>query len=244
LLLTACGGGGGNPIVFPPAPTGLADVSTYLAQSVNPDGNQDTPLRDTDALTYRRADWAGNQLEDSFLTADGAITTWSYSPYGPFVAANGDGGEHEVVTNGIAAIVATQDGGTPGVQVFPIPWVVAANAADCAQGWTTWDSFNRGCVTTITYPATGFGLTSITAQTIVSEHGDPGVAVERIFQARGWGRLLWQAWRPTGTPVDPARWPGVTGTVPPPPGVLLDVRLNTNLVLAPGTLTGSQEWHQ
>jgi hypothetical protein len=213
-----------------------------LAQSVRPDGNPATPLHDTDPLTYRRTDWGGNQIEDSFLVGDGSITTWSYAPFGPFVAANGDGGEHVVLSGGVASIVTTQDGGTPSIQTFPIPWTIAANAADCSQGWTTWDSFNRGCVATITYPASGFGLTSITAQTLISEHGDPSIQVERIFMAKGWGRLLWQAWRPSGTPVDPARFPGVSGTVPPGAGVLVDVRLVTNLVPADGALSGAQEW--
>lgn len=232
LALAACSGGTPTPT---PTPQGVADPLAYLAQSANCDGNVATPLRQADAIHCRRADFSmPAQIEDSFLTPDGgAVTTWSYPPYGPFSAANGDGGEHYTVKDGVAAIDSTQDGGTPGVQHFPIPWVVVAQAKPCADGWTRWDSLERGCEASLTYPG------GITADTYVSDHGDAH-ALERIFMARGWGRLAWFAYVAGGAPVDRSRCP--FEWTPPTGYVLTDCRIVTRIILPPQPITGSQEW--
>src|SRR5579872_3025309 len=76
-----------------------------------------------DPMRWRRHDWPapdGYQIEEAFIASNGAPELiWSYPPFGPFVAANGDGGEtYAIDRNGAVTITQTQDGGRPGIQHF------------------------------------------------------------------------------------------------------------------------------
>jgi len=236
-LLVACGGGGGHSPAPPPPPpvVTIPDPAAYLAQSVNPDGNPATPLHATDPIRYRRFDFGHVQAEDSFLTGPGsAITTWSYAPWGPFVDANGDGGEsYELVGNEIH-ITNTKH---LGVSTTPISWVaLRTDTVDCAQGWTTYSPMERGCHAVVTYPGIG------PVETVISEHR--WMLMERIFLGRGWGRLAWQTFRSDGSaPVDPSRCPDFGWNTDDRGETLTDCRYVTNIEPAGGTLTGAQEWH-
>ena len=205
LLLTACGGGSRPSSPVPPnaPPPAIADVTVYLTQSRCPDGSPPTacsnaaPQLSSDQMMWRR--WDGqDQVEDTVAVPSRGFyeTTWSYAPFGIFIAAHGDGGEVYVRNGGNVSIVATQDGGTPGIQRFLVWGLFNDQTVSCDQGWTAVDLFDRACRATVTYPASGYGLTSITADTVVSEHysglGYTG-EMERFYMAAGWGRLCWSA---------------------------------------------------
>ena len=232
LFLSACHSGGGS---YPQPPSTPSDLSLFMAQSIAPDGNPATPLHASEPLTYRRHDIGGDQIEDTFLVADGAITSWSYPPHGAFNAVNGDGGEHYFLAGNAIRLDATQDGGKPGVQRFLIPWTLGTtDTMPCAAGWTQYNQLERGCRAVVSYPELG------PVESLVSEHGDAN-QVERIFLGRGWGRLAWQTFRPSGlTPVD--RCPDF-GWNAYPGMVLTDCRIVTHAIPADGSLIGAQEWH-
>lgn len=234
IALAGCGGHSS-----PPPPVTIPDMAAYLAQSRTCDGNPATPLRDTDPIICRRFDFGHWQASESFLAGDGrAITTWSYAPWREFNAANGDGGELYVIDGDAARITQTQDGGTPGVQVFPVPWtVITSRTVDCAQGWTTYNLLERGCRTVVSYPNIG------PVDTVVSEHGDANLT-ERLFLARGWGRLAWQA-HTAGEPIPDlaTRCPDFGWNHPPRDGLrLVDCRYTVNVEPADGSLTGARLW--
>src|ERR1700761_5584363 len=93
---------------LPPAPPfgpiTLPDVSLYLVQWRCPDGVLQIaepacpgaqPQRASDPMRMRRRDLPapdGFQAADSFVSDDGSywVAIWSYPPFGPFTAANGD----------------------------------------------------------------------------------------------------------------------------------------------------------
>lgn len=229
LLLSGCGEGPPAGSVTIPAPM------TYLAQSRTPDGNPATPLTSADPITYRRFDFGHSQASDSFLTGPAsAITTWSYAPWGPFVAANGDGGETYELQGSVVRITSTKHLGIP---TTPISWVaLRTDTADCAQGWTTYSSLERGCRTLVNYPNLG------PVDTVISEHR--AVLMERIFLARGWGRLAWQTFRQgQQAPVDSARCPDFGWNGFEAGWTLTDCRYTVNVEQAEGVLTGAALWH-
>lgn len=245
LALAACGGGHGGTSSAPPvAATTIADPLAYLVEGVTP-GDAGNPLRVGDAMTYRRQDFGGYQDEDAFLLADGtAETVWSYPPFGPFVAAQGDGGEHYTVSGDTVFIDSTQDGGKPGIQQFN-GWIAFRTDATATPTCFVAPIGAYTCYSrqTVTFPRIG------AADTIISEHyniADPARAgaMERSFWGLGWGRLAWQAWTRGGIPVDPSRCPDFGWNQPPQPGlVLADCRESANVVPQTSPLDPAQLWH-
>ena len=162
-----------------------------------------------------------------------------------------NGGEVYVVEGGIVRICCTQDGGKPGViQRFADWWLFDDRTP--AGAWRQGHPKSRARRETVTFPASGYGLASITADTIISEHYDwlnLDGKMERIYLGAGWGRLLWQAWVPPAvTAIQPppsdlaARCPSVSWDGPPPERpdwVLYDCRLVTNLVAEDGSMSVS-----
>ena len=178
-LLAACGTAPRPPVTIP-------DPMAYLVQSRGTNGDVSTPLRAEDPMVYRRFDFGREQASDSFLTSPTtAITTWGYAPFGPFIDANGDGGETYELRGGVVRITSTKHLGIP---TTPISWVtITGDTVDCASGWTGYNSFERGCRAVVAYPAIG------PVDTVISEHRHPFEStMERIFLARGWGRLARQ----------------------------------------------------
>jgi hypothetical protein len=209
----------------------------YLAQSRGTHGDASTPLRAEDPMAYRRFDFGRHQVSDSFLTSPtSAIVTWSYAPFGPYVEANGDGGERYELRNGAVLITHTKHLGIP---TTPISWVVmTTDTIDCAQGWTAYNALERGCRTTVTYPAIG------PVDTVISEHRHPfEPTMERIFLGRGWGRVAWQGFRTTGGLDDPARCPDFGFNTYEPGWSLVDCRYAVNVESWDGKLAGSMLWH-
>lgn len=244
-LLVGC-----SPVhVSPPGPVTIPDPLAYLAQSLNCDGRG--PLMGpSDAFKCRRFDFGRYQIEDSFLDPDGgAITDWSYSPFGlfdpaaeagcPLSPCRGDGGEHYTVANGVASIDETRDGGTNGNQHFSDWWLFDNRVPDCAKGWEYGGKWGRACRTTVTYPQIG------AVDTIISEHD--GSHVERFYFGRGWGRLGWEVWAPScPVPLDPARAPPMSFDAAPtthPDWVKCDERLVVNVEPWTAPISGIYEWH-
>lgn len=242
LALAACGDD--KPPSPPPAPATIADPLSYLAQSRACDGNAATPLRAADPIRCRRFDFGRHQASESFLTADGAITAWSYAPHGPFsiapdgYGAHGDGGEQYVLRGDAVQITHTQDGGKPGVQQFFVPWTVLTTRTGACPHWTIYNPLERGCRSTVDYPKIG------PVDTVVSEHGDSN-ATERIFLGKGHGRIVWQAFSAAREPPADlaARCPDFGWQNPPKPGQrLVDCRIAVNIEPADGALSGAQLW--
>lgn len=262
--LAGCSGPSGPPAPPPPGAQTINPME-YLIESRNPDGNTSTPLHQADRLTYRRQDFGGFQDEDAFLLRDGsAILTWSYPPFGPFDARHGDGGERYIIDGHTVRIDSTQDGGKPGVQYFTgaacggTGWVAFRDDADASWKQLTASLSNRpnpsACATrassltrytrqTVNFPKLG------ALPTVIGEHYNTGdlnsaSALERSFWAKGWGRLVWQAFRkPAPHNVDPnlpKRCPDF-GYNSLPGWTLVDCRVAVNVVPA-ADLTGAQEW--
>lgn len=242
LLLAACAHGGG-PTPQPPPPLGpvtIADPASFLAPPGRHDG---------DPAPTRRFDWGAYQAADAFALADGSLaSTWSYAPFGPFVQANGDGGEVYVIDGPTVRIVATQDGGKPYLQGFygaacgGSGWVIFRSDAPTGQ-WnslTAWlddlplpsncsaatPAFTRYRYEQLAIPFLIAGARiDITLPAIISEHFnnasvEKATALERSIYAQGYGRLIWEAWT-TGAPAGSdldARCPPTAYSVPPAPG--------------------------
>jgi hypothetical protein len=251
LAASLAGCGGGN------APTTSAtvtvpDLAVYLAQSRCPGGSPPTncaaPVtqKASDPMLWRLSDGsAGSQEEygDTVL-ADGAayfIHTWSYPPHGRFVAAKGDGGEIYLSDGTTARICCTQDGSRNAIQRFADWWLFDNRTPNCSDGWRTVDQWSRACRATVTYPARGFGLTQIVADTIVSEHysrrGYSG-NMERFYLAADWGNLCWEAYS-AATPADAtASEPAAFGAPASPINTpLVSRRMRTNLIATDGSLS-------
>lgn len=257
LLAAGCGS---DDRLSPPLPPSIPNVAVYLAQGRCPDGGPPiacgnaVPQRASDPMRWRRHDWPppGYQIEDSVVSDDGSyfVTTWSYPPHGAFSAENGDGGEVYVVKDGVVTACCTQDGGKPGVlQRFGDLWWLFDDHVDVGK-WRSGALENRARARreTIAFPASGFGVSQIVADTIISEmyygknHG--GTGMERFYLGHGWGRLAWQAWAAPGTrlpaPDLAARCPAFAWSGPPDvhfDWVMVDCRLVTNLVPADGNLS-------
>jgi hypothetical protein len=131
-------------------PVTIADLQTYLVQQRCADGALmvsasapcvSAPQTEADVMVQRRHDWpapAGYMAQDAYLGPYGPETIWSYAPFGPFVAAHGDGGEVYVIDGDTVRISITQDGGTPYIQGF--------YGAGCAGG-SGWIAFRNDAPT-------------------------------------------------------------------------------------------------
>ncbi len=93
----------------------------------------------TDLEYWRRADWGipgvpYYAIDDSILSADHTKVsqTWSYSPWGKFTAANGDGGQALFSNENEVWIDHTQDGSYDGIYYF-----IGRNCG--GTGWTVVD---------------------------------------------------------------------------------------------------------
>jgi hypothetical protein len=215
----------------------VADVASFLVQTRCADGSLEVgrpgckgaaPQRASEPMRMRRHDWPapkGYQIVDSFVADDGRtfVSTFSFAPFGPFSAQNGDGGEIYVVDGDTVRIAATEDGGKMGVvQGFfgascgGTGWILFR--ADAPTGrWAetvarltdrpigsvcsaSGSAFTRYRLETIGLPFVIDGrLTSITGPTIVSEHFNAATlerssAMERTFMVKGVGRAIWEAW--------------------------------------------------
>jgi hypothetical protein len=194
LALSDCGGSSSAPVTIP-------DMTLYLAQGRCPDGSppmncvEAMQQRPGDPMHWRRSD-GQDQIGESVVDPRGFfVTTWAYGD-GPFNANRGDGGEVYVIDGDTVYITATQDGGKPGIQRFGRLWPLFNNKTiPCSEGWTTVDFETRACRVTVTYPATGYGLTQIVAASVIVDHGL--IDVERSYLASGWGRLCWESVNPS-----------------------------------------------
>ena len=242
LPIVGCGGGGGStptPVPVPtPAAITLPDLSVYLAQAHCADGSPPLGCANpvpTDAswpLAWRRFD-NQDQISDSVVNSARGFyeTTWAYGQ-GPFNAARGDGGEVYTSDGTTVSIVATQDGSQPGIGRFT-GWALFDNTTvPCSQGWTP-ISQGRACRATVTYPASGSGLSQIVADSIVSEHySGPNYTgdMERFYMAAGWGRLCWLAVPAAAHAPRPGMAASCGTGDPPLSGTAADRRLTTNLI--------------
>jgi hypothetical protein len=122
------------------------DMASYFAQLRCPDGAfpgntscaavQQLP---TNPEHWRRADWGVPPvpyyaIDDSVLSGDQTkvTQTWSYSPWGKFTAANGDGGQALFTDGNEVWIDHTQDGSYDGISYF-----IGRNCG--GTGWTVVD---------------------------------------------------------------------------------------------------------
>lgn len=261
----SCGSAHVHPqVIIPPMP-GM-DVASFLAQLRCPlDGNLEIaepnclgarPQVASDPMFMRRHDWpapAGYQIEDSFRSNDGSYdeTTWAYPPFGPFIAANGDGGEVYVIDGGTVRISVTQDGGSPYIQGFfgagcgGTGWVLFRSDAPTGS-WVSLvatlhdeplrsscsaanSAFTRYRLEQVAIPfVIGGSQQTLTLPTIISEHYNAALiaratAMERTFMARGVGRAVWEAWT-TGAPSSrdtAVRCPGTSWSIRPAAGWVL-----------------------
>jgi hypothetical protein len=98
-----------------------------------------------DPIFLRRHDWGppsvplGYGVSDNVMTsANSVVQTWSYGPTpGPFVQANGDGGQISSIIGTRANFWATQDGSYPGLQYF-----VGASCPG-GEGWLLFDTAHQ-----------------------------------------------------------------------------------------------------
>jgi hypothetical protein len=245
LLLGACSASSDPSMPRVGAAT-IPDVTVFLAQVRCADGNLEVaepgcagaaPQKASDAMLVRRFDWApagitpGYQASDSYAADRGNyyVATWSYPPFGPLVAANGDGGEIYVTDGTTVRIAATEDGGKIGVlQGFygascgGTGWIAFRNDAPTGR-WATLvaqlnirpvpsacpgklnAAFTRYRLERVAFPfIIGGNRTTITLSTIIGEHYNAASiaqasAMERTFWTQGAGRTLWESWT-TGTP--------------------------------------------
>lgn len=238
----------------------IDDPLEYLVER-GPDGAR---LTVTDMLTARRHDWPlpdGWEVSDSVLLPTGRVLqTFSFRPWGPFNAANGDGGQIlEVGADGFVRGLMTRDGGKPYMQHFVgqgiggTGWVFFGIDAPTGQ-WrelvallsgepsadarpatlsAAFTRYRRENVGFLFHPA-GWQLVDC----IVSEHYDretidASQAMERSYFGRGFGLLRWEAWNRTPeTPADLSdRYHPVDYSEAPGPGWFLeDARTYTNVV--------------
>lgn len=240
LFLVGCSTGGGSPVPIPPPvnATTIPDVSIYLYQS--------------SSTTTRRHDWPDGQayqVTNAVALSGGDFATlWSYPPFGPFVQANGDGGEVYVTDGTTVRIAATQDGSLPYIQGFygascgGTGWILFKNDAPTGS-WAslvaklddkpipsscsaTNPAFTRYRLETVDLPfIVNDQPQTVTLPTIISEHYDDSTIqdstdMERSFFAQGLGRVIWEAWsvNPPGGQDLATRCPPTVYSVAPAPG--------------------------
>lgn len=224
--------------------------------------------RSDELLTQRRHDWplpVGYEVSDSVLLPDGRVLqTFSMAPWGPFSAANGDGGQiAEIGADGYVRFTQTRDGGTPHMQYFVggTGWIVfgqdavrgqwkelvaeLSNSASPNQQTALSLAYTRYRLETIPFKfAIDGAVQTIALPAIISEHysGETiakATALERSYFALGWGLVRWEAWSKSASNVNldaEGRYFPVDFSGPPAPGWLLDdVRTYTNIVTVPPT---------
>lgn len=233
-------GGGARPASLEASGAPIIDPLAYLVQHRCADGSEPWSCADPQpqmlatVATWRKRDWpppAGYQVEDSALRPDGAVvTTFSYPPFGRFVAAHGDGGEVYRIDGGAAVITETRDGGTPHDQFFVgrncggTGWLLfrtatesgsavarlsdRADPASCATGSSAFTKWRMVPLSYLFVLPDG-SRRKETISTIVSDHfasASPARArsEERFLLTKYWGRLGWQHWSSPGSvpPVD------------------------------------------
>jgi len=197
-------------------------------------------------MWWRLSDGSAGSQEESgdTVVADRAgyfIHTWSYPPHGRFVAANGDGGEIYLSDGTTARICCTQDGSQNTIQRFADWWLFDNQTPNCSEGWRSVNQWSRACRATVAYPASGFGLTQIITDTIISEHysrrGYSG-NMERFYLAADWGNLCWEAYSATTPAGATASEPAASGAPASPIDTpLVARRMRTNLIATDGSLS-------
>ena len=236
-LLVAAAAGLSVACATAATPAAGIDPARFLAQVRCADGALQVaeprcagaaPQKPGDRMQMRRHDWpgpTGYQIGDSFIAPGGAgyETIFSYPPFGPFIAANGDGGEIYRVDHGVVRIAATQDGGQMGVvqgfygrQCGGSGWVLFGSDARTGR-WTSLvahlngapvgqacsagnAAYTRYRLEQVSIPfIIGGARTARVLPTIISEHYDSesiaaAFAMERTFMAAGVGRAIWEAW--------------------------------------------------
>ena len=241
-------------------PTTIADPTAFLVQMRCPDGRLEVAepgcagaaaQTEADPMRMRRRDWPppdGYVAQDAILGADGPETIWSTPPFGPFVAAHGDGGEIYAVEGGTVRIVATQDGGKPYLQGFygarcgGTGWTLFRSDAPTGR-WASlvarlsdlrvgspcfaWSSaLTRYRLEAVSAPwIVDRQRREIVRPTVIAEHYDRGsiaaaTSMERSLFAKGVGRIVWEAWSRRAAPAAElaARCPGTAWSTPPAPG--------------------------
>lgn len=233
LALTACSGGSSsNSSPSPPNSTPTVTITDPM--------NYFGTIQVSDSWTTERFDIGNYQAVQTFITGSNTATTiWSYPPFGPFVAANGDGGETYVLNGDTAYATSTQDGSQPGITQFGTAWpVFDVYAPQCPTVRAVTNG--RECAQSMTFSGTP---SNITANTIMLDHDDSPTVVERFYFAWGVGRVVWEAWQ-QGPCIDPNALNGRTGSIsyepPPYPNwVKCDERQNTNYAPAQPGLSGN-----
>jgi len=221
----------------PLGPVTIADMAPFLVQMRCADGalaviKPACPgaalQRARDPMLFRRHDWPapdGFQITDSFVSDDGAYfeALFAFPPFGPFVAAHGDGGDISVIEGPTARASATEDGGQMGViQGFygagcgGTGWILFRNDAPTGR-WAELvahlkgepigsacsaksNAYTRYRLEQVELPFIIDGArTTLTLPTIISEHYNAATlarasALERTYLAKGVGRVIWEAW--------------------------------------------------
>jgi hypothetical protein len=246
-----------------PGPATIPDPTEYLVQLRCPDGVLEiaepncpgaAPQRASDPMTMRRHDWPaprGYVAQDAVLGADGPETLWSFDPFGPFVAAHGDGGEAYAIDGHTVRISVTQDGGKPGLQGFygarcgGTGWIAFRDDAPTGRWASLVAHLSDEPVPSLCFALSaaltryrledvaapwivGGGRRSLVRPTVIAEHYDRASLaasrnMERSFFAKGAGRIIWEAWT-TGKPAGAylaTRCPGTAWSTPPAAGWVL-----------------------
>lgn len=120
----------------------IANVQEYLVQSLNADGSPPLAgpgprlLSARDTFEWTRTDYPdpGYFASEAYIAPNFWATTWRSAPYSSFNPAAGDGGEVYVDNGTTVRAVATQDGGSPGMQ-----WFVGPKENPPGDGWVIFD---------------------------------------------------------------------------------------------------------
>jgi hypothetical protein len=188
------------------------------------------PLTDVDVMIWRKCDWGSNGVDHYQCSDDWVSTTnntiyqsWSYSPWGPLVDANGDGGQRLRVDNYVASYDATHAAAGPtqylvglgcggdgwlivdlhyGINVNsfigrPARLAISASPGGCppmTAAWTQW------LISIVGVPFRGMFKDIAQMTTLVSEHYDmptwqSSVNMERFFYSpTSFGWWRWESW--------------------------------------------------
>jgi hypothetical protein len=222
------------PPAPPPAPAfdlslPIADIGAYLTQHILPDGSPalvpgtGRPQTVYDTMTWRRRDYGqpgGYEAFDALVDYPHGrwVSTWSFAPYKGFAALAGDGGETFQPDSRYVYIMATQDGGTPGIQKF-------TGSQQGGTGWIAFDyrpptgswasalamlningatplnpAFTRWRREMLPVYFRVFGVpATLSLPCIISEHYNGStianaVSMEQQIYALGWGPVWWAAY--------------------------------------------------
>lgn len=199
LALSACSSSTRPPTI---------DLLDYLVQTQCEDGAMAcaNPRRQlvSDPMFWRRFDIKRYQANDSLLAPDGrVVTTFSYPPFGPFTAANGDGGEVYERRGSAYYIHGTQHGGAP-YHTFGDLWWIGDDSTPRSR-WKD-HGLNRARIETVGFPD------GSSRDCLVSEHYDTparDTKMERAYYCGG--RWAWQVWT---NPAIEARLPPKAADLP------------------------------